>query len=183
MTRQRKWIIFAVLVQQVVAGNLFDKTQIFIKTYFGPDVRLEQRNILIPTNIKSQIEKKSRQRFFREKINSWHIMRGDSSVGYALLDNVYGKTAPITFVVLFDTAGIIQSSVVIKYREPYGGQVQNKGWLSQFNGRGQSATNNVGQDVSAISGATISVNSMARGMQKLILLFPFIRKSFENPKG
>lgn len=100
-----------------------------------------------------------------------------------MLDNVYGKTAPITFLVVFDTSGIIRSTLVLKYRESHGGQVQNKGWLKQFIGRGQSSKYRVGREVSAISGATISVNAMARGIKKLSLLFPFIRQSFKKQKG
>ncbi len=157
-----------------------DKAVAFIKSNAGQDVHIEQRTFALPPKIKSDIQKQSRQRFFRDRLHVWRITRGDSLLGYGMLDNVYGKTAPITFMTLFDTDGHILAATVLKYREPYGGQVQNKGWLNQFAGKGREAGFRVGADVSAISGATISVNAMARGIKKLSLLFPAIRASFEK---
>ncbi len=172
-----------ILLSLVWSAALLDRAGNYIRAQFGPGMTLEQRRISLPAKIKSQIEKKSRQRFFRRQIYSWRIRNGNSTMGYAMLDNVYGKTAPITFLVVFDTSGMIRSTVVLKYRESHGGQVQNKVWLKQFTGRGQASKYRVGREVSAISGATISVNAMARGIKKLGLLFPFIRQSFKKQKG
>jgi Na+-translocating ferredoxin:NAD+ oxidoreductase RnfG subunit len=82
---------------------------------------------------------------------------------------------PITFLVIYDTSGKILNSQVIKYREPYGGEIANKKWNNQFVGRSEISDYVVGDEVDGISGATISVYSMTKGVMKLSLLFPLIK--------
>ena len=82
---------------------------------------------------------------------------------------------PITFLVIYDNSGIIISSHVIKYREPYGGEIASGKWNAQFMGRSENSDYTVGGDIDGISGATISVNSMSKGVMKLSMLFPLIK--------
>ena len=82
---------------------------------------------------------------------------------------------PITFLVIFDSKGSILNSHVVKYREPYGGEISSPKWMNQFKGRNASSRFVVGNDIDGISGATISVYSMSAGIMKLSLLFPKIK--------
>ena len=91
------------------------------------------------------------------------------------MDNVIGKSMPITFLVILNNEGAILASKVIKYREAYGGEVGNKNWLSQFNKLTNSSEYIVGENIDGISGATISVNSLSKGIQKIAVLFPLIK--------
>ena len=63
---------------------------------------------------------------------------------------------------------------IVKYREPYGGQISNKKWLDQFNGKDNSSSYKIGDEISTISGATISVNSITKGIRKLTILISLI---------
>jgi len=91
------------------------------------------------------------------------------------LDNVIGKSMPITFFVLLDVEGNIISTNIIKYREPYGGSVSNENWNQQFTGKNSSSDFTVGKSVNGISGATISVNSVTKGIRKITLLYEEIK--------
>ena len=42
------------------------------------------------------------------------------------MDNVIGKSMPITFIVVFNDTGEVKYSSLIKYREAYGGEVKIK---------------------------------------------------------
>ena len=68
---------------------------------------------------------------------------------------------------------------VIKYREAYGGEVGNSKWLYQFKSLSDTSNYKVGDKISAISGATISVNSMSKGFHKLSMLVHEIIKDNE----
>ena len=76
-------------------------------------------------------------------------------MAYAFLDNVIGKSMPITFLVILNINGNIINSNVIKYREAYGGEVGNSTWLQQFINRNNNSSYNIGKDINGISGATI----------------------------
>ncbi len=74
------------------------------------------------------------------------------------------------------SAQIISSSI-IKYREPYGGGIVNLNWNDQFVGKDRNSDFEVGEDIQGISGATISVNSVTKGINKLCLLISEIKDS------
>jgi Na+-translocating ferredoxin:NAD+ oxidoreductase RnfG subunit len=59
---------------------------------------------------------------------------------------------------------------VLRYREPYGGAISSRSWLNQFTGKSASEGFKVEKDIDSVSGATISVNSVTRGVLKLTLV-------------
>ncbi len=120
------------------------------------------------------------QKFFRKEVNCWHIINDDSTQYYAILDNVKGKSLPITFLTIFDENKQVYDSEIIKYREGYGGEVANKSWLNQFINYTDSSNYNVGGAISGISGATISVNSVSKGIYKLSILIDYIITDFDE---
>jgi len=156
------------------AGEIKDKAELQIKQVLGMDTKLAFSKIAIAANIKSEIEKKSQQRFFRDEVYLWKIMQKDTLLAFAILDNVPGKSMPITFLAIFDTLGTVVAARIVKYREAIGGAISNYTWLSQF--KNVSSANIDKQNIDAISGATISVNAITKGIKKLTLLFPFIQK-------
>lgn len=156
------------------ANDIRNHTEESIEKLFGGDVEYEMIKFHIPADLKSSIENEVKQKFFADEIYIWKIKQGNNLKGYALLDNVYGKSMPITFLVIFDKELKIANSSIVKYREPYGGAVGNESWNAQFKGKNGNSNYNVGSDISAISGATISVHSVSKGVRKLALLLPKI---------
>jgi len=76
----------------------------------------------------------------------------------------------------------VKYSSLIKYREAYGGEVKSKTWLDQFNGMKQDSLYKFPGNIAGISGATLSVNSMTRGIGKLSLLLPYVMNDYNNGK-
>lgn len=141
-----------------------------IKEGFSNDAEIIFQKYEVPKNLKSEIENAVKQKFHSNFVYLYKIYLKENIIGYAILDNVYGKSMPITFLVLFDLKGNIKSSQIVKYREQYGGAVKNKNWNDQFIGRNSDSSFEVGKNINSISGATISVNSVTKGIKKLTLL-------------
>ena len=156
------------------ANEIKDRTEEILKLFFGDNCSGEMVEYVIPIDIKHEIELKCKQKFFRESVYVWKIYKETELIGYAVLDNVYGKSLPITFLVLFDNEGTIFQSTILKYREPYGGAVQNETWLEQFKGKDRDSKFGFGEDIDSVSGATISARSITSGVKKLTLLIPNI---------
>jgi hypothetical protein len=89
-------------------------------------------------------------------------------LGYAFLGNAPSKTDTFDYLVVFDTTFIIKNIKVLVYREDYGGEIGSKRWLRQFTGKDLNAHFDYGQNIAAISGATISVRSMTRAINSLL---------------
>jgi Na+-translocating ferredoxin:NAD+ oxidoreductase RnfG subunit len=173
--KRRLWrpaAAFAVLIPALVFAGIKDDAESIINGYFGEGTSLFSRKIELEKAIKFPIEKEVKQRFYSSFVYAWTVTQNDSIEGYALLDNVKGKSMPITFIVLYNTDGSVVHSAVVKYREPIGGEVGRQSWLDQFLGKNSSS---VYDEIDAISGATISVNSVTRGIHKLTLLLNVIK--------
>ncbi|RYC53287.1 FMN-binding protein [Flagellimonas olearia] len=100
--------------------------------------------------------------------NLYRITAGDSTLGYAFFDQAPSKTANFDYLVLFDDAVKIINTKVLVYREEYGGEIGSKRWLKQFLGKTGGDRVSPESNIDAISGATISVNSMTRSMDNLL---------------
>ena len=103
------------------------------------------------------------------------LLKTNSNVPNGTLYEVAGKTDKVyigyspskfddfDYMVLFDSANKVMLVRVLIYRENYGGEIGSKRWLKQFIGMTEPKNY-----VDAISGATISVNSMKYSINKLI---------------
>jgi len=162
----------------VLCSPIMDKTEEEIKEVFPNNISLQKKLYKIDKDILKSIQNTVRQKFFRKEVNCWHIINNDSLNYYAILDNVKGKSLPITFLTIFDENKRVFSSSIIKYREAYGGEVGSKSWLDQFTSYTDSSDYSVGKSISGISGATISVNSVTKGINKLSILIDYIIEDF-----
>jgi Na+-translocating ferredoxin:NAD+ oxidoreductase RnfG subunit len=159
----------------IFAQEIKERTETILTESFGKDVNFTFRKYTLSPNTKRKIENTVKQKFFKDWLYVYKISVKDSAIAFGFLDNVIGKSMPITFVVLLDVEGNIISTNIIKYREPYGGAVSNDNWNEQFTGKNSSSDFTVGESVNGISGATISVNSVTKGIRKIALLYEKIK--------
>lgn len=168
-------LLLLVSISLLTANDIKDKSEETIEKFFNGNVEYEMIVFKIPLDLKNKIERKVQQTFSHDKLYIWKVRENGKVVGFAVLDNVLGKSMPITFLVIFDMNCKILNSSVIKYREPYGGAVKNENWNAQFKNKDSSSSYEVGKEINGISGATISVHSVSKGIHKLALLLPEIK--------
>ena len=152
-----------------------DATEKYIISQFDVDVSIYMHTLKLDAELEVLVQNKVKQRFYRDELYYWTISNNDTTIAYALMDNVLGKSMPITFLVIMGIDGRIINLDVIKYREAYGGEVGNKNWLAQFTNFTDTSQITEGKNINGISGATISVNSLSKGIQKIAVLFPLIK--------
>lgn len=88
----------------------------------------------------------------------------DMLKGYAFLGTAPSKTDAFEYLILFDQEFNIMKAKVLVYREDYGGEIASRRWLSQFYAKQNDTKFIYGDNISAISGATISVQSMTNSV-------------------
>ena len=98
----------------------------------------------------------------------YRVSRQGALLGFAQVRNVKGKDQPITYLVATDTADALRDIDILVYREPHGGEVAYEPWRKQFRGKTAAAPLQVGRDIRNISGATISCNSVTRGVRQAL---------------
>ena len=160
-------------------GGIREDVEQILIVQFGDSTIIKHDKIEIPLSIKKDIQSIAKQKFFRDELNVWTISNADTISHYAIIDNSLGKSMPITFLVVFTTNGEIKYAQIVKYREPYGGEISSLSWTSQFMGMSNESEFKMGKGIDGISGATISTHSVTKGIHKLSLLFPYIKKQLK----
>jgi hypothetical protein len=113
----------------------------------------------------------SATRFVDNGASTWKAMAGDKLLGLFVFDHVIGKHLYIDFAVSLDTTGRVMRVDILQYRESYGGEVREAGWLAQFVGKTSSSPLKVGGDIRNISGATLSSLHLTEGVKKVLATY------------
>jgi len=100
--------------------------------------------------------------------NFFEIKTENTLIGYAYIGKAPSKTDEFEYLVLFDNDLIIKKAKVLVYREDYGGEIGSKRWLKQFLGKSPNVELKYGDNIAAISGATLSVKSMTLAINNLL---------------
>ncbi len=115
---------------------------------------------------------------------AWTVFKAlDSAgrvVGYAVFDEELGEHRPITFAVQFDTSGRVVRHEIVVYRESQGDGVTDGRFWAQFEGR---CAGDSMRDVVAVSGATISSNSMRRGVRRTVEVMAVLLETHPTEMG
>lgn len=89
-------------------------------------------------------------------------------VGYAVICEEIGKHRPITFIVSAAPDGKVLDVAIMSYREPVGGEIRQEKFLDQFSGKNLRNPILQYRDIHNISGATLSVQALSRGVRKAL---------------
>jgi hypothetical protein len=100
---------------------------------------------------------------------------GERIDGYAVIDEELGQHLPITFGVKMLPTGEVDRLEVMIYREGYGDEIRESRFRRQFVGKRSGDALRFGEDVVAISGATISSKAMATGVRRAVALVNVVK--------
>jgi hypothetical protein len=98
----------------------------------------------------------------------WKAQAGGRLVGYFYFDHVIGKHLYIDYTVALDPDGKVRRVDILQYRESYGGEVRDSGWLAQFVGKTSRSALQVNSDIRNISGATLSSTHLTEGVKRIL---------------
>ena len=91
-------------------------------------------------------------------------------VGYLIFSKAKGRFDYFEYFVLMDKDLKIKHINVYNYISEHGYQICNEKWLSQFYDNTVNSTFSYNKEISAISGATISGNSIVTDVNELLIL-------------
>ncbi|WP_298556135.1 FMN-binding protein [uncultured Algibacter sp.] len=131
-----------------------------VKTYNIETFNLTE--VAIASNVTKDLPSKF------EANSLFKIEENGNLLGYAYLSKAPSKTALFDYLVLLDKDLIVLKSKILIYREEYGGEIGSTRWLKQFIGKKGGDQLKHGENIIAISGATISVRSMTNAMNDFL---------------
>lgn len=94
------------------------------------------------------------------------ISESERIVGYFIVQSAFSKYKKFDYLIIYNNFAEILKVKILNYRESHGFEICNKRWLKQFIGNNSDSEFEFNLKVDAISGATISVNSLKTSIFK-----------------
>lgn len=113
---------------------------------------------------------------------TWKAMKHGQFLGYFIADHVIGKHEYIQYAVGLNPHGAVLGMEIMDYRETYGGQVRHPSWRAQFTGKQHGTPLMVSKDIDGISGATLSVVHLTKGVKRVLAFHEFGLKTTDHGK-
>ena len=108
--------------------------------------------------------------FEGQEVKAYRISAENKSIDWAIVLDEMGKVKPITFLVGIDAQGKVAGVAVLEYRDIFGSEIKRRSFLRQFQGKSLKDTLQVGRDVDAVTGATISSQAATSAVRKALAL-------------
>lgn len=147
-------------------SEIFLTNEKALKLAFKNCDKFDSLTLKIDKEIKNQLKKNKLPLPLKDSVKFYY---GCDNV--AIIDEVLGKHLPITFMVVLNKKGSIQFIEILAYREPYGWEIKNKSFLSQFENKTIRDSLRVNREIKNIAGATISVNSITYAVKRTLFLY------------
>ena len=93
---------YLILLGGILIGGspIRDATEKHIISQFDVDVSINMHTFKLDSELKALVENRVKQRFYRDELYYWTISNNETTIAYAIMDNVLGKAMPITFLVI-----------------------------------------------------------------------------------
>lgn len=89
-------------------------------------------------------------------------------LGYLVETQVTGRSGPFGIAVLLDETSTVKWATVTSYPWTHGRDVSRHSFTRQFEGKGRGDAIEVGRDIDAVTGATLSCRAMANGVRAAV---------------
>jgi FAD:protein FMN transferase len=132
--------------------------------------RVEQRTAVLTEEERLALEPRLRARKAPRIVRYYVGTKDKRCLGYALVDEVLGKSQPITYFLRVEPDLTIKSVEILAYRESHGGEIRREKFREQFVGKSPASVLRLQADIRNISGATISCRSLTDGVHDLLVI-------------
>src|SRR5689334_22026128 len=153
------------------AQSVYFSTRDLLADFFKKSESVSYQIVTLGPADQERLEKKLGYAVPKSKYTFFVARSGGRVDGYALIDDQLGEHLPITFAVKLSPEGKVERQEIVAYREPRGDEVRDERFRKQFVGKTLRDPIIAGQDIVAISGATISSRAMAVGVRRAVVRF------------
>jgi hypothetical protein len=150
-------------------AKLYRTREQALEHVFGTEAQLRPRTVyLTPAQVDS-VRELARAPFDTPRLTYWEASAGDSLLGRAYLDTHLVRSMFETVLVAVAPAGEVRAVDILAFHEPEDYLPPGR-WLEKLLGRTLSERLAPGDDVDAISGATLSVRAVTGTVRRVLAL-------------
>jgi len=132
--------------------------------------RIEVHDYILTPTQREAIERDARIKLDSGIFTIYVGHKGDAINGYAVVDTRIVRTLPETFMVVLTPDGTVSATHVLAFYEPLE-YLPNDRWLDQLKDRRLSDRLKVGDEITAITGSTLSSNAIVGGVRRALAAY------------
>lgn len=175
-------IVFFVvaLLPRAALSKVYLTREEALRTAFPQADKISRKIIRLNEEQKKRIAQKSSQSINFSYKSVYIAEKNGDRLGYAIIDQVKGKSKFIKYLVAIDPEGTIKGIEILTYSETQGAEIRHKSFRKQFIGKKGNDPLRLGIDIDTITGATISCRSITDGVRKIMSFWEEIFGSSEK---
>ncbi len=162
----------AALAPQVCAAKVFVSVEQARQDMFGA-TPMKPAPVVLTQAQQDQLKDASSVALPFQGNRIWRAADG----GWFIVDEVVGKHETITYAVGLNADGSVRRVEILEYRETYGYEVAEAGWLKQFIGKTAASPVKLNKDIENISGATLSSKHLTDGVKRVLTLHALVLRN------
>lgn len=141
-----------------------------IKAAFPEADVIENKTFVLTEAQQKQIESLARTRLDSKLVTMYIGRRGETLLGYAVIDMHTVRTLPEAVMVVLSPDGRVASTLILAFYEPLD-YLPPERWLKQFDQAKLTPDLRVGGRIAGITGATLTARAMAESVRKVLALY------------
>ena len=146
-----------------------------LKTVFPAASRVIKERVALSADARREMQKILGTRFPEKGFTVHAGIQEDGQLdGFAVIHAEVGKFKLFHFIVGIEPDGSVRRVAVLVYRESRGGEVGTRRFAAQYDGKTIADPIHINRDIIKVAGATMSVNSLNRGVKKVLALVEVI---------
>ena len=164
-------VVSAAVPAQPAAAAVYLSTETAQRALFPQAQSFAEAPLTLTDSQKQEIARIAGPQAPHGELRAWAAVAEQKVIGHVFIDEVVGRQDFITYAVGIDAAGKLRPAEVLEYRESHGGEIRNKRWLAQFDGRTSPQQLRFGTDIKNIAGATLSSEHVTAGVRRIVALW------------
>lgn len=113
-----------------------------------------------------------------EPVKIFTVFNDGEVMGWTVALEGMGKINPITFLVGVDKQLRVLSVYVLEFKDIFGSEIKRRSFLRQFQGKTLKDPLKIGQDIDAVTQATISSQAAASTVRRALAIIEKLQKGF-----
>ena len=161
----------AVTARAAAAVEVYHTDAEALAIAFPDATRIEQRSVLLDDAAQARVAQQLGYAARDRAVVLREAFRGDVLVGRALVLEEIGRASRLGVVVGLTADGRVDQELLLTYREPRGYEIEREAFRDQYRGKALGDPIRRGEDIRNVTGATLSVDSLSRGVRRALALY------------
>ena len=172
--------MLALLAAAPAAAEVFLSQKEALALAFPGADRIEKRSLVLDDAQAETVERLSGAALESRLVTLHEGFRGDTRLGYALIDVHNVRTLPEAFLVVLSPEGVVTGLRMLAFYEPSEYKPTDR-FLAQFDARALGPELRLGGSIHGIAGSSLSSRAVTTGVRRSLALYEVLVRGAHDP--